>query len=319
MLCSVESRWLHPLRSLPDADARSAVPPVLANFPLMTGDEYQDFIDDLKANGLQEPIVIFQNQILDGRNRYLACEKAEIDLDLGDPDHFRTFEGDDEAAKKFVWSSNYVRRHLTAEQKLKACEERLKHTPQRSDRAIAKEVGVSPTTVGKVRKELSTVDSSAADASKPKELSTVDSSTEQSAHLAQAAENTGEDLPPTQSRKPHVAERGKRIGRCGKARSLPKAKAANSSSSKPTATKQGMPLSQQRSRAISSLATLLHSSDSLDECLEDFRRILADETKRIVALPLTKRVTLARGFLNVLNVTLDDLGPIGDRTERVAA
>jgi hypothetical protein len=288
-------------------------------FPLMTGDESQEFIDDIKANGLQEPIVLFQDQILDGRNRYHACEKAGIDLDLDDPDHFRTFEGDDEAARRFVWSSNYVRRHLTAEQKHKACAERLTHTPERSDRAIAKDLGVSPTTVGKVRKELSMVDSSAADSSTPAVLSTADSSIEQSAQSAQPAQDMGENSPPTQSRKSDGAEHGKRIGRDGKARSLPKTKAAKPFSSKPTATKQGMPLSQQRSRAISSLATLLHSSRSLDECLEDFRRILGDETKRIVALPLTKRVTLARGFLNILDVTLDDLGPIGDRTERVAA
>jgi ParB-like chromosome segregation protein Spo0J len=86
-------------------------------FSLMLGDEYQEFADDIKANGLQEPIVLFHKQILDGRNRYRACEKVGIDLDLDNPKHFRTFEGDDEAAKKFVWSSNYVRRHLTIDQK----------------------------------------------------------------------------------------------------------------------------------------------------------------------------------------------------------
>jgi ParB-like chromosome segregation protein Spo0J len=288
-------------------------------FPLMIGDEYRDFIDDVKANGLQEPIVLFQNQILDGRNRYHACEKAGIDLDLDDPHHFRTFEGDDEAARKFVWSSNYVRRHLTAEQKHRACADRLKHTPERSDRAIAKDLGVSPTTVGKVRKELSAVDSSAADTSKPKELSTVDSSTEQSVQLARAAQDVGENLSPTPARKSDGAEHGKRIGRDGKARSLPKTKGATSSSSKPTATKQGIPLSQQRSHAMSSLAILLRSGGSLDECLEDLRRILVDETKRIVALPLTKRVALAGGFLNALGVSLDDLQSIGDKTKKVAA
>jgi hypothetical protein len=123
-------------------------------FPLMPGDEYQEFADDIKANGLQEPIVLFQNQILDGRNRYQACDAAGIDLDLDNPRHFRTFEGDDEAAKKFVWSSNYVRRHLTTDQKKELVATRLREHPDRSNRQIAEEVGLSDHTVAPVRQQL---------------------------------------------------------------------------------------------------------------------------------------------------------------------
>jgi ParB-like chromosome segregation protein Spo0J len=123
-------------------------------FPLILDDEYQDLVNDIKENGLKEPIVLFQGQILDGRNRYHACEKVRINLDVDNPRHFRTFEGDDEAAKKFVWSSNYVRRYLTIDQKKELAATRLREHPDRSNRQIAEEVGLSDHTVAPVRQEL---------------------------------------------------------------------------------------------------------------------------------------------------------------------
>jgi hypothetical protein len=123
-------------------------------FPLMTGDEYQELVDDIKANGLREPIMLFQDKILDGRNRYHACEKLGIDLDLDDPNHFRTFPGDDKAAESFVWSSNFVRRHLTSEQKRELIDKLLNAQPERSDRATAKLAKSDHKTVGARRSEL---------------------------------------------------------------------------------------------------------------------------------------------------------------------
>lgn len=123
-------------------------------FPLMLGDEYQDLVEDIKVNGLKEPIVLFCGQILDGRNRYHACETVGITLDLDNREHFRIFESDDEAAKKFVWSSNVVRRHLTIDQKKELAATRLREHPDRSNRQIAEEVGVSDHTVAPVRQEL---------------------------------------------------------------------------------------------------------------------------------------------------------------------
>ena len=57
------------------------------------------------------PIVIFENKILDGRNRYMVCKKLNIDPT------FVEFVGSYEAAKKEVLERNYISRHLTVSQK----------------------------------------------------------------------------------------------------------------------------------------------------------------------------------------------------------
>jgi hypothetical protein len=68
----------------------------LANlFPLLEGSEFEELVADIKANGLVEPIVMFEDKILDGRNRYRACLAAGVEP------AFRPFMGDDPPAKKF--------------------------------------------------------------------------------------------------------------------------------------------------------------------------------------------------------------------------
>lgn len=47
--------------------------PIANLFPLMTGDEYLALVEDIRANGLLEPVVLYEGKILDGRNRYNAC------------------------------------------------------------------------------------------------------------------------------------------------------------------------------------------------------------------------------------------------------
>jgi len=78
-------------------------------FPILTGEDFSALVDDIKENGLLEPIWLFEGKILDGRNRYLACEEAKVEP------RFVEYEGKD--ALGFVVSVNIKRRHLTLEQR----------------------------------------------------------------------------------------------------------------------------------------------------------------------------------------------------------
>ena len=56
-------------------------------FPGLSGDEFNALRDDIKANGLRQPIVLHEGKILDGGNRYRAC------LEAGVEPVFREFDG----------------------------------------------------------------------------------------------------------------------------------------------------------------------------------------------------------------------------------
>ncbi|MEM3265691.1 MAG: ParB/RepB/Spo0J family partition protein [Thermoplasmata archaeon] len=79
--------------------------------PEMTKEEFNELKEDIEKNGLLNPIVLFENKVLDGRHRYRAC------LELGIEPRFIKFEGDRLDALSFVISENIKRRHLTASQK----------------------------------------------------------------------------------------------------------------------------------------------------------------------------------------------------------
>lgn len=84
--------------------------PACRLFPEMSKEELQALAEDIKINGLLQPIVLYQGQILDGRNRYKACIIAGVKARFVEWDG----EGDPLA---WVLSTNLVRRHLTASQR----------------------------------------------------------------------------------------------------------------------------------------------------------------------------------------------------------
>jgi len=78
-------------------------------FPLMNDKESTALKQDIQEKGLQEEIVTFEEKILDGRNRYNACQELNL------TPKFRQYKGND--ALGYVTSTNLKRRQLTDSQK----------------------------------------------------------------------------------------------------------------------------------------------------------------------------------------------------------
>jgi ParB-like chromosome segregation protein Spo0J len=88
--------------------------PIANIFPLMEGQEFDALVDDIKANGLREPITVYEGKILDGRNRYRAVLQAGHQFRLKDQD-FKPYTGP--KPLEFVISANVHRRHLDTSQR----------------------------------------------------------------------------------------------------------------------------------------------------------------------------------------------------------
>jgi N6-adenosine-specific RNA methylase IME4 len=81
-------------------------------FPLISETELKALADDVAAHGLREPIWLHRDgRIIDGRNRYRACELAGVEPE------YRTYQGDDAGLLGFVVSLNLHRRHLDVGQR----------------------------------------------------------------------------------------------------------------------------------------------------------------------------------------------------------
>jgi len=115
-------------------------------FPLMAEEELGELRQDIAAHGLREPVVLCEGKILDGRNRYLACQKLGISSETREFD--AAVEGD---PFDYVLSANLHRRHLTAQQRREVAAKLLKEDPTKSDRRVAEQVKTDHKTVGAVR------------------------------------------------------------------------------------------------------------------------------------------------------------------------
>lgn len=78
-------------------------------FPMLSDAELKSLAADIAENGLAVPITTYQGKILDGRNRYRACEIAGVDPTMEE------YYGADPLA--FVVSHNLIRRHLDESQR----------------------------------------------------------------------------------------------------------------------------------------------------------------------------------------------------------
>ena len=120
-------------------------------FPMIEGTAFDELKGDIAANGIHQPIVLYQGQILDGRNRYKAAKAAGHAFT---PDNFKAFEGTLAEAEAFVISTNFHRRQLTNAQKQEVIQGMIRKNPGLGDREIARLCGVSHSTVGAARDRL---------------------------------------------------------------------------------------------------------------------------------------------------------------------
>ncbi len=85
--------------------------PAAELFPLIEGAEFQELVEDIRANGLRTPILLHPDErVLDGRNRLRACLAAGVEP------RFETWDGNG-SPFELVVSLNLRRRHLNESQR----------------------------------------------------------------------------------------------------------------------------------------------------------------------------------------------------------
>lgn len=118
--------------------------------PPLSEAEFAALREDIAVAGVLVPIDVDEHgDILDGHHRKQACDELGIECPT------RVIEGIPEFAKAdYALTVNLARRHLDRAQRRQLVWNSVKAAPHLSDRQHARRCGVSPTTVGEVRKDL---------------------------------------------------------------------------------------------------------------------------------------------------------------------
>lgn len=123
----------------------------------MPEEELQALVEDIKANGQREPIVLLDGQVLDGWHRYSACQRLGVEC-------ANTEFPADQDPVSWVISRNGHRRSLNASQKAMAVVECHRWAPPvrpnkgdgpspfSTNAEMAREVGVSERTIKRAKK-----------------------------------------------------------------------------------------------------------------------------------------------------------------------
>lgn len=93
--------------------------PAASLFPMLPDSELQKLAEDIRKNGLLEPIVLHEGMILDGRNRFAACELADLQA------RFVEWDKAGNSPILYVISKNLHRRQLTTSQRAAVAVESL--------------------------------------------------------------------------------------------------------------------------------------------------------------------------------------------------
>ena len=84
--------------------------PACLLFPRMSDQELRALADNIKARGLDHDLVLHEGKVLDGRNRYLACEIAGVEPT------FVEWQGKG-SPLEWVVGENLLRRHMSSSQR----------------------------------------------------------------------------------------------------------------------------------------------------------------------------------------------------------
>jgi hypothetical protein len=90
-------------------DTELEVHPLAMIFPRLDEAKLAELTEDIEANGLQHPILLYEGKILDGVNRYEACKMLNKEV------WTYPYSGRDPIG--YVLSANLHRRHLSTEQR----------------------------------------------------------------------------------------------------------------------------------------------------------------------------------------------------------
>jgi ParB-like chromosome segregation protein Spo0J len=134
--------------------------------PPLSEVEFATLRDDIAAHGILQPVVVDQHgRLLDGHHR------SQIGAELGiNVPRVVEYVENDAAAEARALALNLARRHLTREQKRELIQREIDRTPTDSDRAIARRLACSPSTVAAVRRPVSKLDSDAAESQRPTDI-----------------------------------------------------------------------------------------------------------------------------------------------------
>jgi ParB-like chromosome segregation protein Spo0J len=107
--------------------------PIASIFPLLDIQEIGAISEDIKKNGLLNPILTYEGKILDGRNRFRACTISGV------TPTFTDYQGNDPV--NHVLSLNLHRRQLTASQRAAVALESLPHFEEEAKKRYDANVG----------------------------------------------------------------------------------------------------------------------------------------------------------------------------------
>jgi ParB/Sulfiredoxin domain len=124
--------------------------PLTNIFELMNDAQLAELAADIKAEGQRDPIFLWQGKIIDGRNRYRACQILGIEVLWRKMDF-----SDDKEALAFVVSRNLKRLHLPPKKRDEMIV-RARNSPiwrDASNREIARQIDVDEATVRRALKQ----------------------------------------------------------------------------------------------------------------------------------------------------------------------